>query len=118
MRVSKGDQFWRGLNMITVSSSSKNVIFSVDGSSDEIEMTRPQFFSRSILRVPLATNKKFNPLKQMWLIVSNKQLDYRERADIARKYAKMAKSIEDARIIRRWLMSLANGEEPKGIRGV
>jgi hypothetical protein len=118
MRVRAGDQFWRGLDLITVKSVGSEVSFRDIRTGTDQELTRAEFFSRSLLRVPLGNTKKYDALKQIFKVISNKKLPQKQRVLLGKKYASMAKGIDDARIIRRWLVSLAQGEEPKGLRNV
>jgi hypothetical protein len=118
MRISAGDQFWRGMDLITVKSTSGGVTFSVVSKEEEVELARPDFMSRALVRVPHGKTKKYDFLRQIYSIISNKKLSKRQRITIAKKYAKFAKSIDDAKIIRRWLIALAQDGEPKGFRDV
>lgn len=116
MRISAGDQFWRGLELVTVKSVGSKVEYSVVSTGEDRSVERPTFFSRSLLRVPHGKTKRYDFLRQIYQVISNKKLSIRQRVSIGKKYAKFAKNIDDAKIIRRWLVSLAQGEEPKGFR--
>jgi len=118
LRVGPGDQFWRGLDLISVISSGSVVKFREISSGTDQEVSRADFFSRSLLRVPMGNTKKYDALNQIFKIITNKKLPQKKRVMLGKKYAAMAKSIDDARIIRRWLVALAQGEEPKGLRNV
>ncbi len=117
MRISSGDQFWRGLQLVTITGVGGKVDYTVVSTGEERTLDRPSFFSRSLLRVPHGKTKRYDFLRQIYQVISNKKLSIRQRVSIGKKYARFAKNIDDAKIIRRWLVSLAQGEEPKGFRG-
>ena len=116
LRVKASDQFWRGLSLVTVNKSGPQVEFTVMDSAEDEEMSRAEFIGRSLMRVPHGKTKRFNFLRQVFSILGNKQLSKRQRVTIGKKYAGLAKSMDDARTIRRWMLALAQDDEPKGFR--
>jgi len=116
MRVKKGDQFWRGLSLIVVDAAGATIRFRNLDTGSSWEEPRPIFVSRSLIRVPHGKTKKFNFLKQSFSVLGNKKLSKRQRVGIGRKYVTMAPTMDDARIIRRWMLALAQDSEPKGFK--
>lgn len=116
MRIKKGDQFWRGLSLVVVDSVGSSIEFRNLDTGSTWEEPRPTFVSRSLIRVPHGKTKKFNFLKQVFSVLGNKKLSKRQRAGIGKKYAKLAPTMDDARIIRRWMLALAQDSEPKGFK--
>ena len=116
IRIKKGDQFWRGLSLVTIEGTGAKVKYRSMDSGEEVEMSRPDFVSRSLLRVPHGKTKKFDFLRQVYSILGNKKLSKRQRVTIGKKYAGLAKSMDDAKTIRRWMLALAQDGEPRGFR--
>ena len=116
LRINKGDQFWRGLSLVTVDSTGSKIKYTSMDSGEQIEMSRPDFVSRSLLRVPHGKTKKFDFLRQVYSILGNKKLSKRQRVTIGKKYAGLAKNMDDAKTIRRWMLALAQDDEPRGFR--
>ena len=117
IRIASGDQFWRGLSLVTVSSAGSNIEFTIVDTGAELEMPRAEFVSRALLRVPHGKTKKFNFLRQVYSILGNKELSKRQRVSIGKKYAGLAQNMDDAKTIRRWMLALAQNDEPKGFKG-
>ncbi len=116
MRVNKGDQFWRGLSLVSVEQAGPRVSFRNMDTGDAWEEPRATFIGRSLIRVPHGKTKKFDFLRQVFSVLGNKKLSKRQRVTIGKKYAGLAPSIDDARIIRRWMLALAQDDEPKGFK--
>lgn len=116
LRIKDADQFWRGLSLVTVNSAGTNIEFTSMDSGDAGETSRSDFIGRSLLRVPHGKTKKFNFLRQVFGILGNKQLSKRQRITIGKRYAGLAQSMDDAKTIRRWMLALAQDDEPKGFK--
>jgi len=117
LRINKGDQFWRGLSLIAVTKTGSTVEYENLDTGDEWKEPRPTFVARSLIRVPHGKTKRFDFLKQVYSVLGNKKLSKRQRVTIGKRYAGLAPTIDDARVIRRWMLALAQDGEPKGFKG-
>ena len=116
LRLRSGDQFWRGLSLITVQTAGSAVSYLDMDSGKEVEMPRSDFVARGLIRVPHGKTKKFDFLRQVYSILGNRQLSKRQRVTIGKRYAGLAPSMDDARVVRRWMLALAQDDEPKGFK--
>ena len=116
LRLNVGDQFWRGLSLVSVDSAGSAIGYRNMDTGDEWEEPRASFIARSLIRVPHGKPKKFDFLRQAFSILGNKSLSKRQRVTIGKRYAGLATSMDDARIIRRWMLALAQDDEPKGFK--
>ncbi len=114
VRVSKGDQFWRGLELIYVTDvkGGKISFESVaTGGRDTVE--RKDFITRGLIRGPRVTVDLGSFIERAWAIAGTKGLPMRYRFQKTKKLLKDSPSREDTERINNWLYALSIEKEPK-----
>ena len=113
-RLSKGDQFWRGLEVVSVTGvAGDKVSYMVISTGDKSTIDRKSFLSKSLIRVPKSTLQQGSYLRQVWSIVGVKTLPMRYRFTAAKKMLKDSPSPEDTEIVRGWMYAFSMEKEPK-----
>ena len=114
VRLKKGDQFWRGLDLVTVDSvTAKEVVFTVMSTGRKEKVERRDFVSRAVTRVPEPTGQAAPLLDRAWAIVGTKSLPRSYRITLGRKMMKLASEPAEKQKIQSWVYALRMDREPK-----
>lgn len=114
MRLVSGDQFWRGLSLVTViKSASGSVDFEDVASGKKRQISKSDFLSQALIRVPKARKFTGSLVDQAWAVVGNRDLTPAFRMRTAREYVKASKDPADREKMATWIFALKQGREPK-----
>lgn len=110
-RLTVGDQFWRGLRVVTILSvRDGQVRFRDMATGLNVSTPRGEFVSLALTRIP-KPSADGDYLKMVWAIVGNGELTRRYRYRYAKQIIKQA-SADDAETVAAWMRSLENDQEP------
>lgn len=114
VRLKKGDQFWRGLDLVVVLDvDPTKVKYRTVKNGDTSTIDRKSFLSRAVMRTPKPATDIGDYLKMVWAIAGTKSLPAEYRFKSAKRLLKSAPSEKEAQTVRNWLYALSMGKEPK-----
>ena len=113
VRLAKGDQFWRGLSLVTLLSVKGGEVRYRDMFSDRKTGTsRADFLSANLVRVP-KPKKEESFLKTLWITAGNKKLPALFRFRYLKSMIDKATDGERD-TVSAWMRALDRGREPSG----
>lgn len=114
LRISKGDQFWRGgVLVVVVKLESDKVTYKELDTGRRNTDTRRGFVSRALIRAPQADIEAGDLFRRAWAVIGTRALPAEYRLKAARAFVKQAKDMKVKGAIQRWLYALSMGKEPK-----
>ena len=113
MRVLKGDQFWRGLDLVNVLSAEGGlIVYELMSTGKAFRLPKKQFISVALQRVPSVRGFVGSQTDMAWMIASNKKLEASFRVRTLNQYLRSASDAELGERIKSWIFAIRAGKEP------